>query len=101
MANPGKAELFDFAFASLIETRNDLRTHGHDVGDDEAAETDVRLGVDNGAMQWREGDVQFDTRHFEHCAASSCSWDDTNDDLRNTARDLADQIVDSYAESEV
>lgn len=99
MATYQRAVTFDFAIEALRELRDDCRTHGHDIGDDEAGWCDCRLGWHKGELYFREGDASGDTAHYEHCAAASVSWDMTEAVLREVARGLCDLIEESICDS--
>ncbi len=62
---------------------------------------DVRLvSNSDGELWFATGDVGYDTVHGTACGACTLSGDETDEDCKNMATDLVDQVVDQLSENE-
>lgn len=85
-----------FTAAALLADLQDVRRQLRDWS---LSDTDVRLQVSqDGYGNLHSGDASYDTDHGGFWGEGMVTADDTDDDLRATARDLIDQVTDAAVE---
>lgn len=77
-------------FTALKETQKNLKRWG-------VSDTDVRLRIFNDDWYFYTGDSSYDQDHRGYWGASSVTLSDTYDTLRETAKDLIDQVLEDEA----